>query len=922
MKKNKKSKINFLEVNQDEESSRFVVDLTADKDAPDKEVKVKKKQDYKALLEKVLEFEPKKSWHSFKDKAFGFTQGFKSENELQFKPFPFSNSIINRVKQLAFISIFKLVFKVLLKIINLVYHLSYMIGWLVVFIIRFFGLGLGRILKYSFIGFKKIGYQLRIVFREFFTWQANIFKKISHNCLVFTERISLRLKEKYQTWKISRPIKIIHQPKPQSESVDTSLVEVIKKTFNWRPVLSFAVLLLLIAAPFKIISFYKSFNLAELKGEVLGITEAGMNDLRSASESIGQLEFSRAEKEFSQAGDNFLQAQEQLEEINNIFFSLASIVPHDEIKLAAESKKILKVGSILAELGKNLNLAFDSLFNPHQPSSRGKLGADSTEVEGESREILAIIDNFSFYSVKALANTNDLNKELANINYQALPAEHQNKFLSLKDGAIKLEQGLSSFVGIVSNLREFLGANQDKRYLLVFQNNTELRATGGFIGSFAIIDLREGEIKNIEVPAGGSYDTEGGLQVLEASPEPLHLVNPLWHFWDANWWPDWPRSARKLMWFYERSDGSTVDGVISFTPTVMEKLLAITGPIDMREKYGLILDADNFWLETQAIAEEKLTPEQIAANEKHEPKKIIGDLLEKIIDEIPKNLNKETLIRLLGMIEESLSEKQVLFYFTDQNIQAEISKRGWDGSIKNTSHDYLSVINTNIAGGKSDKRMKEEINLVTEVMPNGAIINTLKIKRTHTGIKNEPFSGVRNVNWLRVYVPEGSTLIEAQGFRQPDQIYFEEPDPSWQQDKDVYYTETTAKIHEPSGTKIYNEDNKTVFANWSMVDPGKSTTIYLKYKLAFSLQSEEDDNSLIDNLKLALNPTRKELCAYSIYVQKQSGFSQSEINTSLKLADNYKIVWKYPKDMSLTNDGWLINDNLQTDKYWAVLLEN
>jgi len=77
----------------------------------------------------------------------------------------------------------------------------------------------------------------------------------------------------------------------------------------------------------------------------------------------------------------------------------------------------------------------------------------------------------------------------------------------------------------------------------------------------------------MEVPSGGGYDTEAGLTEFIAAPEPLHLVDPLWHFWDANWWPDWEKSAKKLMWFYEKSDGPTVDGVISITPTVIEKII-------------------------------------------------------------------------------------------------------------------------------------------------------------------------------------------------------------------------------------------------------------------------------------------------------------------------------------------------------------
>ncbi|HCX28112.1 MAG TPA: hypothetical protein DHI91_03160, partial [Candidatus Portnoybacteria bacterium] len=50
---------------------------------------------------------------------------------------------------------------------------------------------------------------------------------------------------------------------------------------------------------------------------------------------------------------------------------------------------------------------------------------------------------------------------------------------------------------------------------------------------------------------------------------------------DANWFADFPSSAKKIMSFYEKAGGSTADGVISLTPTIIERLLSMTGPIEM-----------------------------------------------------------------------------------------------------------------------------------------------------------------------------------------------------------------------------------------------------------------------------------------------------------------------------------------------------
>ncbi len=691
-----------------------------------------------------------------------------------------------------------------------------------------------------------------------------------------------------------------------------------------RPVISFALILFLLILPFKAFTYYKSFSgLSDLRGKVLGASEEAVNNLLSAGQFAGEMDFKEAQENFSQAAGQFLAAQNELGGINNILFSLASVAPDKNLRLASESKNILAAGERAAELGKNLSLAVNSLLN----------NKDKTRSAGEA------LDDFAEYGGRAVMDAGDLSILLDEIDSENIPVEFREKFKLARKTAEFLKESLDEFIDLARVAQIFLGSNDLKRYLVVFQNNAEMRATGGFIGSYALVDFSNGGIKNIEVPAGGSYDTEGGLKERIIAPEPLHLVNPLWYFWDANWWPDWPTSAKKLSWFYERSGGPTVDGVISLTPTVLERVLDVIGPIDMTEEYGVVVTAENFWETTREVIEKSASgnvsesavsiPPEIAvmpqvgdqrpAADFNSPKKIIGDLTRKIIEELPARLNKEILIGLMRAMEISLNEKQILFYFNDKKLQDKVEEYGWDGKIRHTSRDYLSVINTNIAGGKSDRKIKEIIDIKTEVQTDGSIVNTVKISRTHFGSKYENFSGVRNVDWMRIYTPLGSKLIEAGGFTRPDDIYFEHPDDGWQEDPDVLKWEGSARVDEVSGTKIYEEAGKTVFANWSMVDPGETVTVYLKYKLPFRFQ-EKEPYTVMEKIKESLNPGQKESHSYSLLVQKQSGSYNSEINSSLILPDNMNIAWYFPEWLNGGRNGWQINEQLDTDKYWAAII--
>jgi hypothetical protein len=278
-------------------------------------------------------------------------------------------------------------------------------------------------------------------------------------------------------------------------------------------------------------------------------------------------------------------------------------------------------------------------------------------------------------------------------------------------------------------------------------------------------------------------------------------------------------------------------------------------------------------------------------------------------------------------LQADLSEKQILFYFKDSDLQQESEKRNWAGRLKETNKDYLMVVNTNIAGGKSDRKMEETISHKAQVQADGSVIDTVTITRVHTGVKEDFFSGMRNVNWMRIYVPMGSELLDASGFRGPDPIYFSLPDSSWQIDSDVAAEEgdnaTIDRDH--LNTKIYSEGGKTVFANWSMIDPGDTGVITLKYRLPFKLESLPEPKvekrgleAIIDKM---VKVEDKNQSVYSLLVQKQPGAVFTSVNSELSLPADFRISWNYPENLFVKDRSWRVGGHLDSDKYWAVILE-
>jgi len=706
----------------------------------------------------------------------------------------------------------------------------------------------------------------------------------------------------------------------------------------FRAILRFAVLLLAIVLPFK--AFMAISFLGDLKLRVMGISAAAISDIKSASHSAVNKDFTEASKDFSAAGKNFLSAQKEISNLKVVLDILGALVPNDDIRLAKNAGLVLEAGRLSALIGSDLSRAF-AIFQEEEVNLEKILNSLSAESGALTQNILL------------------LDQTIQSVDARALPDEYRENFLSARKNIALAGANVKEFFEIIKAVRVFLGFEQDKRYLFVFQNNAEMRASGGFIGSFAVVDFRNGEIIKTYIPGGGSYDTEGGFNETIASPVPLSLVNARWHFWDANWWPDWPKSAGQLESFYEKSGGSTVDGVISFTPNVVEGLLRIIGPIDLREKYGFVISADNFWQTVQTLSEQKpedhpdyakyarlraelfndplsvstassslsgaTSTEALAAGsapfaeaDGREPKKIIGDMFEVICSELKNKLNKESFFALSQLVLDSLNEKHILLYFNEPELEAMADGYAWTGRMKNTSWDYLMAVNTNIAGAKTDRVIAEEISHRAEVSADGTIIDTLEIRRRHNGRKGDAFTGVRNVDWLRIYVPQGSRLLSASGFSRPDEKFFDQAPEGWSQDEYVAATEGRAFTDPNSGVKIYDEAGKTVFANWCMVDPGEVAVIRFKYVLPFRVALPENDEGLKERFLGFVNPEQKQLIPYSFLAQKQPGTPGSKFLSELILPENFQTVWHY----GASQDSFAgYSGDLKTDRYQAVLLE-
>lgn len=372
---------------------------------------------------------------------------------------------------------------------------------------------------------------------------------------------------------------------------------------------------------------------------------------------------------------------------------------------------------------------------------------------------------------------------------------------------------LIALVGVLILTNLFINLNykikalsflKNGKFLVLLQNNAEMRPAGGFIGSFAVIETRNYRPDSINFNSNiYKIDDTFTQSNTILPPEPLkNITNGKWAMRDANFAVDFAESAKQVQWFYTQETGGSVDGVIAINASLITDLLELTGPIGLPQ-YETTISADNFF-DTLAFKIEKEYFFNQENWQEDEPKSILKDMMPLLIEKTLK-LPK---LKLVSLLNKKLEQKQILFFSNNEAYEKKIAKVNWGGLVKQTSGDYLYINNSNItdtsqnknAGAKTSLKIQQSVNLNIN-NSDGLKTNTLAIKRYHTGSFKWP-DGV-NFNYMKVLVPEGSKLISA--------------------NKDS--EDMTKEV------EIGLESGKTYFAIWTETSPLNETVVEFIYNL-------------------------------------------------------------------------------------------
>jgi hypothetical protein len=382
------------------------------------------------------------------------------------------------------------------------------------------------------------------------------------------------------------------------------------------------------------------------------------------------------------------------------------------------------------------------------------------------------------------------------------------------EGLPKLKRSLDEAVPLMEVALPLAGYPSPSNYLVLLQNSDEIRATGGFIGTVGKLEVDGGNITgfsfddvyNIDNPASGKWTEQGPAFMTTRMNMPKLFLR------DANYTPDFPVSAERVMDFYVREVAAGTGkappaptGVIALNPPVFADLLRITGPITV-DNYTFT--ADNYFDILEYQVEVGFLEKGIPRNQRKDLVSKLGDELMKRMTSLPASKWPEFLDVFTG----ALDKKQIQIYARDPSFLAQLDELGWTGRTKAASDDYLWVVDTNLVSLKTDGVMEKKIAYAVDASDPKNVTATVTLRYSNHADRHKDFKYSRYRDYVRVYVPEGATFISADGAMADD--------PS-----------KTGGVIQPGRVDVTKELGKTAFGAFWSIDVGETREMTFRYTL-------------------------------------------------------------------------------------------
>ena len=349
---------------------------------------------------------------------------------------------------------------------------------------------------------------------------------------------------------------------------------------------------------------------------------------------------------------------------------------------------------------------------------------------------------------------------------QALVAR-LDPYLTMLDEAISLSLSLPGLLG---------GAEEGpKTYLVLVQNEDELRPTGGFISAVGKIVVFKGQLVSWNVE--DSYAVDDKEKIYPQAPWQMRsFMNiPVFVFRDANWYTDYPTTVIWTEYLYAFTNSFSVDGVIAIDQHVLASILSVTGPLYIPE-IKTTVSAENV---REVMRAQKIPPPEAERDPDWHRKQFMQPIANAILDRVLSGggFSWETFLRAMLA---DLDQRHILVQLDDPALTALLAERGWDGAVRNEGGDFLMVVDTNVGYNKTNAVVSSGLTYDVDLTDPSTPVSNLVVSHKNdacgqmgehcderpTSLDATALDSWYAIdrcyyNYLRVYVPAGAQLLDA-----------------------------------------------------------------------------------------------------------------------------------------------------------------
>lgn len=463
----------------------------------------------------------------------------------------------------------------------------------------------------------------------------------------------------------------------------------------------------------------------------------------------------------------------------------------------------------------------------------------------------------------------------------------------VNDFAIKFPAISKQTTDFLEFIPQIIGSNEPARYLVVLQNETEMRASGGLLTAFGNLEMSNGEIGDIvlsdmwNLETYVSYDLGvdvgyrniyGQLALMERGCGGFYLRAQ-----DAGIYPDLKLTMQMLSDYYDVANRYNpenfpdYDYILIINNHFAETLISLLDPLEV-EGFGTVT-ADRLYdlikSETDSV-ENRGNPER---------KSIIKDIANAARKKLVEYKISDLHNIITAMIN-SIQAKDVGIYApNDQELNEYLTSYGFTGeTVKDFEGDYFQLSEAQNCALKINRWLRNDISQTININTDGSISKSVNVDWYQPEVYSDDYLDQYDMSgrflyraWVRLFMPNGASNIDSDGYENSGYLYYTPRE---------YFDD---KMEKRMSDNIIQFDSR----RRSEQDPIPTAELNVTYNLPQELNYNENGS-------------------YKLLVQKHPGKSWGEKNTVVINHDGqtYRVEFVLDRDKVITyRDGIISVDN-------------